>query len=635
MKFFRKVILFISLFIFSLKAFSQAPAASKDILLQGFHWDSNAETSWHQLYKISGDLSANFDVVWLPPSAYSSGGTGYMPKQWSNQNSSWGSQDRLLQLINRLKSNSTRAMADIVVNHRDTKSTWVDFYEDDFGSYGKFQFNKSHITKDDEAVTGGHMSASEAGNYDTGENFDGTRDLDHTSTYVQDAVKAYLKWMKNVIGYDGWRYDMVKGFSAQYINGYNAAGGAYISVGEYWDGEYDAVWGWIEGTGKTSTAFDFPQKYAALNNGLAAGNYGNMAWSDNGTPRPAGLAHSPQSRRYSVTFVDNHDTYRDGSKFTGNIQQANAFILSSSGIPSVFYPHWRDNKAAINSMIKARKSVGLHSESNVEVQNTSGYYKAYGEGTCGKMLTYIGGSESNWDVPSGGGWNKVASGSGWAMYTLVENQTCLNEFMAKYNNGVNPTEDDGIGTLTLHVKVPSNWTSAKAWVWNTDDTSDNYTGGSWPGTAMTSLGDNIYKITINNITASEVGIVFNNGGSNATEQTIDLFTTEDRCWELIPTGNVKGYDATVSSDCFGLSSDVEVQEGNQLRLYPNPVGDKLYFKGNEQISEITVYSVNSEVLLQGKAQNNQFDVNLLSSGIYFVKVKTDSGKIELLKFMKK
>lgn len=634
----KKLSVFFVLIGLSAIAYSQAPSQSNAVMLQGFHWDSNAETSWNKLYDISGDLSGNFDVIWLPPSAFSSGGTGYMPKQWNNQNSAWGTHAALTKLINALKSNSCRPMADIVVNHRDGKSSWVDFYEDDFGTYGKFQFNKSHICRTDEAVTRGHMTASEAGAADTGDDFDGARDLDHTNTYVQSAIKAYLQWMKNEIGYDGWRYDMVKGFSGSYIYSYNLSGNAYMSVGEYWDGDYNAVWNWIQATQKSSTAFDFPMKYAALNNGLAAGNYANMAWLDGSTPRPAGLIHSSQSRRYAVTFVDNHDTYRDGSKYTGDVLKANAYILSSPGIPCVFYPHWRDNKTSINAMIKARKSVGLHNESNVTVQNTSGYYKAHSVGVCGEMLTYIGSSESNWasDAPSGGGWTKACSGNGWAMYTKVTSSSCGDEFQAKLDKGVNPSGGDTnpVGTITIKVKVPATWTTAKAWIWDANNTATNYTGGKWPGVDMQNEGANVYSITISNVNATEVGVVINNGGASPTEQTVDLFADGDICWRLgdtpIITATPKKYDATVDEGCF---TSVNVPMHDYVEVFPNPVKDYFSVSSDAGLIEATIYSVSGN-LIQQTTNLDYIDVSQLPAGVYILRMHDASHNQVVRKLIK-
>lgn len=624
----------------SVNLFSQAPSQSDAVMLQGFYWDSNSTTSWNKLYQISGDISGNFDIVWLPPSAFSSGGTGYMPKLWSNQNSSWGTKDELHRLIKALKDNNCRSMADIVVNHRDTKSTWIDFYEDDFGAFGKFLFTPKYICNNDEAVTGGHLAASQAGAADTGENFDGARDLDHTNAYVQDAVKAYVKWMKNVMNYDGWRYDMVKGFSGSYINGYNAAGGAYLSVGEYWDSNYNAVMSWINATGKTSTAFDFPMKYAALNNGLANNDYAAMTWNDGTIPRPAGLIHSSQSNRYAVTFVDNHDTYRDGSKYTGDVLKANAYILSSPGIPCIFYPHWRDNKEAINAMIKARKSVGLHNESDVRVQNTSGYYKAYSIGTCGEMLTYIGASESSWasDAPSGDGWVKACSGNGWAMYTKITNTDCSDKYQQKLNNAVNPPAPTPFTSITITAMMPTSWTNPKIHVWNKGVSgSPQITKAAWPGDAMTKVEGNKFTITLSGFAATtEVGIVFNNGASSNALQTIDLSASKSpSCWilsETATTGNK--YDATESVDCFA-GTGVETQEVKNINVYPNPASDYLFINQDKTgINNIRIFNVAGKEIMNYQTINLdnklKIDISKLPSGIYFIEVEN-----KLAKFIKK
>lgn len=623
------------IFGFSLNLFSQAPAQSDAVMLQGFYWDSNDETSWQKLYYISGDISGNFDIVWLPPSAFSSGGTGYMPKQWSNQNSTWGADYELVRLIDALKANDCRSMADIVVNHRDTKSTWVDFFEDDFGSYGKFQFTPKVICKNDEAVTTGHLSANEAGDWDTGDNFDGTRDLDHNNTYVREAIKAYLKWMKNEMKYDGWRYDMVKGFDGKFINEYNNAGKAYISVGEYWDGNYDAVWGWINATGKTSTAFDFPMKFSALNQGLAAGNYAAMAWEDGITKRPAGLIHSQQSRRYAVTFIDNHDTYREESKYRGDVQQANAFILSSPGIPCVFYPHWRDNKEAINAMIKARKSVGLHNESDVEVQHTDGYYKAYSIGTCGSMLTYIGPS-SNWagDAPVGGGWTKACGGTNWAMYTNTTDPSCGTAHQAGIDKGINPSVPEPFTSITITVEVPSSWTSPKIHVWNKGVSGNpQITTNPWPGDAMEKVVDNRFTITLSDFESTEeIGIVFNNGAASNALQTIDLSASStESCWVIDATPTVGSkYYAKEDSDCFGASS-VESTTARNIFLFPNPADDYLIINYDKTTTEqIQILDISGKTLIcyldEQISEDMKIDISSLSSGIYFVKIGTQTSK---------
>lgn len=515
---------------------AQAPSSSSAVMLQGFYWNSTGTTSWSQLNSISSEISKNFDMIWLPPSAYAGTNvSGYMPKQWSNQNSNWGTETELKTLISNLKANGTIAIADIVINHRDGKTTWNDFYADDFGTYGNYQLTSAHICSTDECVKSGYAAT---GNADTGDNYAAARDLDHTNTYVQNDIISYLKWMKNEIGYGGWRYDLVKGYAPSYTNIYNNAAAASISVGEYWDSSYDNVWNWVKGTNYNSMAFDFPGKYAALNNGLASSNYAAMAWTDGTVKRPAGLIHSTSSRRYAVTFVDNHDTYdtadNPGSIYSGNIPQAYAFILSSPGIPCVFYPHWISYKTQINNMIAARKAVGLTSESDVTVTNTSGYYEATSIGTKGTLITRIG----SWSgTPSGYSLN--CNGDGWAMYTKMTS-----------SSGTDTTSTTNIGTLTIRAKVPSSWSAASIWVWDANNTATNFTGGTWPGKAMTLGSDGYYYISLTNITASKVGVVINNGATSNTKQTLDLTTTSDICWDLSSTTNTDGkYTVTENTNC--------------------------------------------------------------------------------------
>ena len=232
---------------------------------------------------------------------------------------------------------------------------------------------------------------------------------------MQNDIKAYLKWLKSEIGYDGWRYDLVKGFAGKYVGIYNDASEPYISVGEYWDGSYDKVGAWIDATGKKSMAFDFPSKYAVFNNGLAKSNYGNMSWiEDNTTWRPAGMIHHANYRRYAVTFVDNHDSYRDANKYTGEISVAYAVLLSQPGIPCVFFPHWNSSyKNTINKLIGIRHQAGINSESDVEVTQRSTYYESVSKGTKGTLICRVGSAAPS-AAPTG--YTLVAAGNGWRYF---------------------------------------------------------------------------------------------------------------------------------------------------------------------------------------------------------------------------
>ncbi len=419
---------------------AQAPQNAPDIMLQGFYYDSYNEsnaasangrsygrTKWTDLKEQAAEIAETFSMVWLPPSAKSEGGTGYHPKQWCNQSGDWGSKTQLTDLISALNTNGSSknptghcyAIADIVINHKSGNS-WLDLDNEDFGSYGKFTLYEagysSFICSDDEAAGKGYScrGAKDQG-YDTQCNASGgycaARDLDHSNSTLRSAIKAYLKWMKEEIGYNGWRYDLVKGYLGKYTKEYNNAAGAYYSVGEYWDGSYDALKHWVNETGNTSTVFDFCLKYSSLNEALASNNYAGMAGYGSFT----GLAGSSDTRRYATTFVDNHDTFRDHNKFGGDWTKANAYILAGPGIPCVFYPHWVMCKSDIKKMAKARYACGIHSQSSCTTTSTGSYYKCETTGTKGKLICFIG---SGWSTPAG--YTLACSGNGWAYYTTTQ-----------------------------------------------------------------------------------------------------------------------------------------------------------------------------------------------------------------------
>lgn len=78
------------------------PAECEDVMLQAFYWDSYktqsstdskfGRTKWIDLMKDTAAINANFDVVWFPPSAGPTGnGVGYSARQYSSQESDWGS----------------------------------------------------------------------------------------------------------------------------------------------------------------------------------------------------------------------------------------------------------------------------------------------------------------------------------------------------------------------------------------------------------------------------------------------------------------------------------------------------------------------------------------------------------------
>lgn len=392
------------------------PSEYRGVMLQGFYWDSYGDTRWTTLEQKADEYSKYFNLIWVPNSAKSTGGMGYIPVYWfTNHDSAFGTEAELRSMIGTYGQKGVGIIADVVVNHRGGATNWTDFPAETWD--GKtWLIGPEGICSTDE-VRDAAGQAKPTGAPDTGDDFNGARDLDHTNANVQENVKNYCRCLLEDFGYAGFRYDMVKGYAPAYTKIYNEYSRPGYSVGEYWDGSYDKCAAWIEGTGRESAAFDFPLKYQ-LNKAWATDDMRELVWKENGTTdQPAGLIHHAY-QRYAVTFVDNHDTFRDGSKFTGDVPAANAFILCSPGTPCVFLPHYKAHKAKIQRLINIRLSVGVHNQSAVKVlRSDKTAYLAEVTGANGQLVVRIGTGDA---TPEGyGDADVVASGDQYRVWTKV------------------------------------------------------------------------------------------------------------------------------------------------------------------------------------------------------------------------
>lgn len=359
----------------SINMFAQGwPANYSGVMLQGFSWDSYDYSQWTVLEKQADDMKGFIDLVWLPQSGKCIESTqvmGYKPYYYFNQNSSFGTEAELKSLIAKFKANGIGAIADVVVNHRNTDG-WFTFPAETYNGV-TYKMLSTDICKNDDGGDTSTQATKEgvslSNNYDEGTDFGGCRDIDHESANVQKIIKAYLKFLKEDIGYTGFRYDMVKGFSGTHVADYNDATGVKFSVGEYWDGNQSII-NWINKTNKKSAAFDFQFRYNVRDAVNGADN-GKVTTSPNWSKLNSdiNLMHDATYRQYAITFVENHDMqYRSKDEPLDPLRKdtlaANAYMLAMPGTPCVFQPHWRAYKQEIKSMIEARKLAGITNMSN-------------------------------------------------------------------------------------------------------------------------------------------------------------------------------------------------------------------------------------------------------------------------------
>ena len=442
------------------------------VMLQGFYWDSFKDTRWAVLEQQATDLASSFDLIWIPQSGNcGSQSMGYDDLWWFNDyNSSFGNEVQLRSMIQTFKTVGLGTIADVVINHRRNLSNWVDFPKETWNGENYEMLSTDICANDDGGATKKWATSngySVSANNDTGEGWGGMRDLDHKSENVQRIVKAYLNFLLSDLGYAGFRYDMVKGYSGSYTKMYNEDSKPQFSVGECWDSS-NTIRKWIDDTEKTSAAFDFQFRYTVRN----ACNNGNWTYlnrqNDGNWPLVSNNYDGGAYRQYAVTFVENHDTeWRSSSAPQDPIKKdtlaANAFLLAMPGTPCVFLKHWQDYKPEIKAMIAARKLSGINNKSVYE--NIVSDAKYFANSIDGKLLVVVG--DEKQFMPEGGQWTKILSGHHYAYYLANTMETAW----------VNKGSGDFTEPFDIELKAVSNTDDAQL-VYTLDGSEPSATNGT-------------------------------------------------------------------------------------------------------------------------------------------------------------
>jgi len=350
-------ITFFLCYILSLSPQSLSSTNNKsEILLQGFDWESFSNPQgWynHLLSKVDDFADLGFTQIWLPPPTYSYDGEGifpnsrgYIPLEYYNLNSAYGSIEELKSLIITLKQFNISPLADLVINHRGKHA----------GTSNIPVF--SNPDWDLRFFTGGPGMPG-LGAPDTGAKTDYAYDLDFTNSHVVEYLASWMNWLKDEIGFEGWRYDFAKGYAGKYVGILNRLTNPKYSIGEYWtnmdfdylrlglnqDRHRQKIMNWIDSTWKeaglpskqASAAFDFTTK-GILQTAIQKGEFWRLLDTQSRPPGAIGLWPNK-----SYTFIDNHDTGSTQNHWPfGNresIMQGYVYILTHPGVPTVFWDH--------------------------------------------------------------------------------------------------------------------------------------------------------------------------------------------------------------------------------------------------------------------------------------------------------
>lgn len=580
------------------------------VMLQGFSWDSYNESQWKVLEKQADELKGYIDLVWLPQSGKCMETTqvmGYMPYYYFNQNSSFGTEAELRSLITKFKAAGIGAIADVVVNHRNTDG-WFTFPAETYNGV-TYQMLSTDICKNDDGGATATQATKEgvslSQNNDEGTDFGGCRDIDHKSENVQKVIKAYLKYLKDDLGYTGFRYDMVKGFDGSHVADYNDATGVKFSVGEYWDGN-ESIINWINKTNKKSAAFDFQFRYNVRDavNGAANGKVTTSSdWSklnsnDN-------LMHDANYRRYAVTFVENHDTQkRSESEQNDPLRKdtiaANAYLLAMPGTPCIFQPHWNKYKPELKEMIAARKYAGITNMSNyANKQSKKTLYVNEVTGTKHKLLVAVGNDAAGYAGETG--YTKILSGYHYAYFLSNDAET-------SWTSMPSGSYEEGFKTTLTAVSQ----TEGAKLVYTLD--------GSNP-TAKSTTVESGKEISINGTCTLKVGLLVNGEVRNiATHQyTIEKF----KAYKFMVYVNA---DAVKWSPlyCYTWKKAASVKWPGEKMTETKTIGGKTWYYKEVSIDNAT--ELVNVIFNNGTDKPQTVDITGLTNTAYFEIETSKEGK---------
>lgn len=575
------------------------PANYDGVMLQGFYWDGYSDSKWTKLESQADELSTYFNLVWVPNSGYCSdhNNMGYLPLYYFTHNSSFGTEAELRSMIKTFKAKGLGTIADVVINHHNTNG-WFGFPAETYKGV-TYQLQSTDICKDDDggaALTQANKDGvTLSANNDTGEGWSGCRDIDHKSSNVNKVIKAYESFLLNDLGYAGFRYDMVKGYSASFTADYNSAAKPQFSVGEYWDSS-SKIKSWIDGTKSngtpTSAAFDFQFRYRvrdAINNKDWTNLKDNTS---DASGRP--LIYDANYRQYAVTFVENHDTEKRASDAQDPIKAdtlaANAYLLAMPGTPCVFYKHWLDCKYDIKKMIEARKLAGINNKSTyVNMASNKDYYAVLTTGTKGKLLCVVGNAPEKYAANTSL-YTLISSGKGYRYYVskeLASSWTAINDRIDAEQQA-EKDEQANFKPYTVNIYVKANFTPVYFYVW--DSNNNTQLNGNWPGKLMTNS-----TVTINGETwyhqtfdiksyGYYFNIIFNQGSGKPQTANIENITS-DKYFEATLSGSSVAFKDVTSTTSIAdvIDNDDNVSTYNIMgQTVETLVPGKIYIKNGKK-----------------------------------------------------
>lgn len=397
------------------------------VILQTFYWEMNTgkysqeypeeANLWKLLQKRAEEIAeAGFNFLWFPPANKGAGGkddVGYGTydlwdlgefEQKGTLATKYGTKKELKAAVEKLHQYKLQLLYDTVLNHRlgaDEKEKVKLKNGEEAEVWTKFNFagreNKYSSLKLDWKVFDGvdwDERSQRAGKFlfhckEWDQSYEDDylmgADIDYENDKIKKDVINWGKWIVNEIGFDGFRFDAIKHIDNNMIHDFiekvdKSTDKDLFFIGEAWVNNPETLTDYLNTVGQDRLhVFDFPLRESFVE--LMRGNL-DLRWLGD-----KGLVNQKEFKNKAITFVDNHDTERDGKNEYGTESisyrkmQAYCYILMrQDGVPTVF---WKDYyiyglKNRIDTLIEARKrfAYGDAYESEENDKNTYSYIRS-------------------------------------------------------------------------------------------------------------------------------------------------------------------------------------------------------------------------------------------------------------------
>lgn len=362
--------------------------ANNAVMMQYFYWDYPSDGSlWNVVSRNATDLAAaGITALWLPPPCKAMDGArdvGYGIydlfdlgefDQKGSVRTKYGSRQELENAVRAAHDAGLEVYLDVVLNHKggadgtevvtatpvnsDNRNieigapreieAWTRFDFPGRGdTYSSFKWRWPHFDAVDydqrtQSVTIFRLRDKtfdtpvdpERGNYD----YLLFADLDMGSDEVRAEVLAWTDWIMQVLPIDGFRFDAARHIRFPFFNDWldyvrARTGRELFAVGEYWTGNTGTLQWFIEQTGRRMSVFDFRLHFNMRDASRQGSNF-DMQRIFEGTVTGVDSA-------LAVTFVDNHDSYREDAVEEWFKPLAYSLILlRADGYPCLFYPDY-------------------------------------------------------------------------------------------------------------------------------------------------------------------------------------------------------------------------------------------------------------------------------------------------------